>query len=93
MTTSITKILLSQRPQILQEWLQQQLADQMDCRTVDWNGRHFVAAAVLRGEREPDWEILEARFFPRLALPEGTTRATRARLAEIFDSAPLSDRW
>src|SRR3984957_4171150 len=28
MTTSITKILLSQRPQILQEWLQQQLADQ-----------------------------------------------------------------
>jgi rsbT co-antagonist protein RsbR len=28
MTTSITKILLNQRPQILQEWLQQQLADQ-----------------------------------------------------------------
>jgi rsbT co-antagonist protein RsbR len=28
MTPSITKILLNQRPQILQEWLQQQLADQ-----------------------------------------------------------------
>jgi rsbT co-antagonist protein RsbR len=28
MTTSITKILLNQRPQILQEWLQHQLADQ-----------------------------------------------------------------
>jgi rsbT co-antagonist protein RsbR len=28
MTTSIAKILLNQRPQILQEWLQQQLADQ-----------------------------------------------------------------
>ena len=60
--------------------------------------RDHVAAYVVRsfrilGERSPDWEIAEARFFPRLALPEGTTRATRARLAEIFDSAPLSERW
>jgi len=60
--------------------------------------RDHVAAFVIRnfrvfGERTPDWEIREARFFPRLALPEGTTRATRARLAEIFDSAPISDRW
>jgi ADP-ribose pyrophosphatase YjhB (NUDIX family) len=60
--------------------------------------RDHVAAYVVRsfrvlGERQPDWEILEARFFPRQALPEGTTRATRARLAEIFDSAPLPDRW
>jgi ADP-ribose pyrophosphatase YjhB (NUDIX family) len=60
--------------------------------------RDHVAAYVVRnfrvlGERKPDWEIREARFFPRLALPEGTTNATRARLAEIFDSAPLSDRW
>jgi ADP-ribose pyrophosphatase YjhB (NUDIX family) len=60
--------------------------------------RDHVAAYVVRnfrvlGERTPDWEIREARFFPRLALPEGTTRATRARLAEIFDSAPVSDRW
>jgi ADP-ribose pyrophosphatase YjhB (NUDIX family) len=60
--------------------------------------RDHVAAYVVRnfrvlGERMPNWEIREARFFPRLALPEGTTRATRARLAEIFDSAPVSDRW
>jgi ADP-ribose pyrophosphatase YjhB (NUDIX family) len=60
--------------------------------------RDHVAAYVVRsfrvlGERAPDWEILEARFFPRSALPEGATRATRARLAEIFDSIPLSDRW
>jgi 8-oxo-dGTP pyrophosphatase MutT (NUDIX family) len=60
--------------------------------------RDHVVAYVVRsfrvlGERPPDWEIAEARFFPRLALPEGTTRATRARLAEIFDSAPLSERW
>jgi ADP-ribose pyrophosphatase YjhB (NUDIX family) len=60
--------------------------------------RDHVAAYVVRsfrvlGERPPDWEIAEARFFPRLALPEGATRATRARLAEIFESAPLSERW
>jgi ADP-ribose pyrophosphatase YjhB (NUDIX family) len=60
--------------------------------------RDHVAVYVVRnfrvlGERKPDWEIVEARFFPRLALPEGTTRATRARLAEIFDSVPASDRW
>ena len=60
--------------------------------------RDHVAAYVVRsfrilGERPPDWEIAEARFFPRHSLPEGTTRATRARLAEIFDSAPLSERW
>jgi ADP-ribose pyrophosphatase YjhB (NUDIX family) len=60
--------------------------------------RDHVAAYVVRsfrvsGERQPDWEIAEARFFPLQALPEGTTRATRSRLAEIFDSAPLSDRW
>src|SRR6202167_4440040 len=58
--------------------------------------RDHVAAYVIRnfrvlGERMPDWEIREARFFPRLALPEGTTRATRARLAEIFGFAPLFD--
>lgn len=60
--------------------------------------RDHVAAYVVRsfrvlGERRPDWEIKEARFFPREALPQGTTRATRARLAEIFDSAPLSELW
>ena len=60
--------------------------------------RDHVAAYLVRifrilGERAPDWEIEEARFFPRSALPEGTSSGSRARLAEIFDSAPLSDRW
>jgi ADP-ribose pyrophosphatase YjhB (NUDIX family) len=60
--------------------------------------RDHVAVYLVRtfrvlGERAPDWEIKEARFFPRSALPDGTTTGTRARLAEIFDSAPLSDRW
>jgi hypothetical protein len=48
--------------------------------------------AVL-GERAPDREIAEARFFPRAALPEGTTAGTRARLAEILDGAPVRGRW
>jgi ADP-ribose pyrophosphatase YjhB (NUDIX family) len=60
--------------------------------------RDHVATYIVRnfrvlGERAPDWEIAEARFFPRLALPEGTTRGTRARIAEIFDSAPVSEFW
>ena len=60
--------------------------------------RDHVAVYLVRsfrvlGEREPDWEIEEARFFPRSALPEGVTAGTQARLAEAFDSAPLSGRW
>jgi len=60
--------------------------------------RDHVAVYLVRtfrvlGERAPDWEIEEARFFPRSALPDGATAATRARLAEIFDSAPISSRW
>ncbi len=53
---------------------------------------YLVRAFRVLGARTPDWEIKEARFFPRSALPEGTTAGARARLAEIFDSAPLSDR-
>ena len=60
--------------------------------------RDHVAVYVIRdfvvlGERKPDREIQEARFFPRAALPDGTTSGTRARLEEIFDSAPLSAFW
>ncbi len=46
---------------------------------------YFVRTFRVLGERAPDWEIQEARFFPRSALPEGTTQATRARLAEVFE--------
>ena len=60
--------------------------------------RDHIAVYIVRsfqvlGERRPNWEIAEARFFPRLALPQGTTRATRARLAEIFDAAEPAERW
>jgi ADP-ribose pyrophosphatase YjhB (NUDIX family) len=52
-----------------------------------------VRAFSVRGERAPDREIVEARFFPRATLPEGTSAATRARLAEIFDCEPADGRW
>jgi ADP-ribose pyrophosphatase YjhB (NUDIX family) len=60
--------------------------------------RDHVAVYVIRdfvvlGERAPDREIEEIRFFPRSDLPEQTTAGTRARLAEIFDSAPVREVW
>ncbi len=60
--------------------------------------RDHVAVYLIRdfevmGVRAPDHEIEEARFFPRRALPEGTSGGTRARLAEIFEAAPVPDNW
>ena len=45
------------------------------------------------GVKEPDREIAEAGFFPLDALPEGTTRATRARLIEIAAGKPPVPLW
>jgi ADP-ribose pyrophosphatase YjhB (NUDIX family) len=60
--------------------------------------RDHVVVYIVRdfrqvGSRAPDWEILEARFFALPELPEGTTRATRARLREIHDGGPPSHDW
>jgi ADP-ribose pyrophosphatase YjhB (NUDIX family) len=38
-------------------------------------------------------EIVERGFFALDALPDGASRATRARLAEIFHGAPRSAHW
>jgi 8-oxo-dGTP pyrophosphatase MutT (NUDIX family) len=45
------------------------------------------------GPRMPDFEIAEMRFFPVDALPDATSPATRARIAEIFTGAPPTDTW
>jgi ADP-ribose pyrophosphatase YjhB (NUDIX family) len=45
------------------------------------------------GPKRPDREIAEAAFFRLDALPEGTTRATRARLAEQFEGRARSPYW
>ena len=60
--------------------------------------RDHVAVYVLRdfvvegGPRHPR-EIIDHGFFAPDALPEDTTRGTRARLAEVLDGAPRSERW
>ena len=41
----------------------------------------------------PNREIVEHGFFAREALPEDTSRATRARLAEVFEGAAISELW
>jgi 8-oxo-dGTP pyrophosphatase MutT (NUDIX family) len=43
--------------------------------------------------KQPDREIAEAGFFPLDRLPEGTTSATRRRLAEILERQPPSPTW
>ena len=67
-------------------------------QNINMSRRDHVAVYVVRrfrvtGERKPDREIQEARFFALDALPPDATRATRARLAEILDAAPLSPTW
>ena len=60
--------------------------------------RDHVAVYLVRtfrvlGERAPDWEIQEARFFPRSALPEGTTKQLGPGSRRSSNSAPLAGRW
>jgi len=60
--------------------------------------RDHVAFYLVRDFRQtaphvPDREIAEARFFPADALPEATTRATRARIGEALFDAPKSPYW
>jgi ADP-ribose pyrophosphatase YjhB (NUDIX family) len=60
--------------------------------------RDHVALFIVRDfiqERppEPNREIVEHGFFARDALPEDTGRATRARIAEVFEGAAISELW
>lgn len=41
----------------------------------------------------PDHEIRAHGFFPLDALPQDTSAATRARIAEVMMGAPVSPRW
>lgn len=54
----------------------------------------FYRARVRQTEpRPPDREIAECGFFPLDALPDGLTRATIDRLAELAGERAFSDRW
>jgi 8-oxo-dGTP pyrophosphatase MutT (NUDIX family) len=60
--------------------------------------RDHVALFVVRSFRQdapprPGHEIVAHGFFAPAALPPDTTRGTRARIAEVFDSVAISERW
>lgn len=60
--------------------------------------RDHVAVYVIRQFKQdrlpaPNREISECGFFATSALPDGTTRGTRLRIAEVLDGAPLIATW
>lgn len=60
--------------------------------------RDHVALFVVRAFRQdglptPNREIIAHGFFPPDSLPEDATRATRARIAEVLDGAPIASTW
>lgn len=59
--------------------------------------RDYVACYAVRDFRltrsESNFEIAEARFFPADAVPEDTSPATRARLAEVLTGIRVPDVW
>jgi 8-oxo-dGTP pyrophosphatase MutT (NUDIX family) len=60
--------------------------------------RDHVAVYLVRHFRQdrlprPNREIVESGFFDSAALPEGTTRGTRLRIAEALEGKPLIATW
>jgi 8-oxo-dGTP pyrophosphatase MutT (NUDIX family) len=60
--------------------------------------RDHVALFIVRDFHQPappkpNREIVEHGFFARDALPKDVSRATRARLAEVFAGAAVSELW
>ena len=53
----------------------------------------FVVCDFTQGTPQPDHEIVAHGFFPRDALPQDAGRATRARIAEVFEGAAVSEFW
>jgi ADP-ribose pyrophosphatase YjhB (NUDIX family) len=57
---------------------------------------NVIALYRLRNARvdfKPNLEVREARFFDPAALPDGTSAATRRRLAELSGTAPRTPYW
>ena len=60
--------------------------------------RDHVALYIVREFRQdgppvPNHEIVAHGFFALDAVPHDTTRATRARMAEVFGGAAVSELW
>jgi ADP-ribose pyrophosphatase YjhB (NUDIX family) len=63
-----------------------------------WSRRDHVALYVVRTFRQsappqPNHEIVAHGFFALDELPEATTAATRARLAEVLGGRPAAELW
>ena len=60
-------------------------------------GDHIAVFVVRHWQRREDYrkrgEIAETGMFAPGSLPERTDPGTRARLAEIFDQAPINPLW
>jgi len=60
--------------------------------------RDHVALYVVRDFHQATWpapnhEIIGHGFYALDGLPADTSAATRARIAEVMDGAPISDHW
>jgi ADP-ribose pyrophosphatase YjhB (NUDIX family) len=61
-----------------------------------FKGDHVVVYRIDRWRRvasDAEGEILAAEFFPPDALPQGATRSTRERIAEVLGQAEASAEW
>jgi ADP-ribose pyrophosphatase YjhB (NUDIX family) len=79
-----------------------ELGEQPDFFAVYFNRRasrrDHVALYVVRAFHQsappqPNHEIIAHGFFAPDALPEETTRATRARIAEVLDGRTVAELW
>ncbi|MGB6351748.1 MAG: NUDIX domain-containing protein [Pseudolabrys sp.] len=60
--------------------------------------RDHVALYIVRdfrqdGNPQPNYEIVAHGFFAPNALPDDTSRATRARISEVISGATISELW
>jgi len=60
--------------------------------------RDHVALFVVREFRQtsqpkPNYEIVAHGFFAPAEMPDDTTQATRARVAEVMMGMPVSEKW
>jgi ADP-ribose pyrophosphatase YjhB (NUDIX family) len=54
---------------------------------------YLIEDFIQSAPKTPDHEIAEAGFFPLDRLPDGTTPATRRRIAEVFEGVEASPYW
>jgi 8-oxo-dGTP pyrophosphatase MutT (NUDIX family) len=59
----------------------------------DHVGVYVVREFEILGQRKPDYEIAEIGWFKVDALPEGTSKGTARRIAEITSGAAAGEDW